>query len=222
MKEKLLEALKLKFPGVSETTLSIIVANKAGSIADEAQIASVVEAITFDQVIQSVTDHRITDANKKALENYEKKHGLKDGKPVQQQQQQQQTQTQTQQQTNDDAPQWAKELIKQNQELAAKVAGFETKTKQQQLSEKLAARLNEKKIPVKLMAGRVLSDESELDSVFTEIEALHTEIRQSVVNETVAETVPGSSVALSGKKQIESAVDNWYKDKQSSLETQKK
>lgn len=219
MKEKLLEALKLKFPGVSETTLSIIVANKAGSIADEAQIASVVEALTFDQVIQSVTDHRITDANKKALENYEKKHGLKDGKPVQQQQQQQ---TQTHTQTNDDTPQWAKDLIKQNQELATKIAGFETKTKQQQLSEKLAARLNEKKIPVKLMAGRVLSDESELDSVFTEIEALHTEIRQSVVNETVAETVPGSSVDLSGKKQIESAVDEWHNSKQTSLETQKK
>lgn len=221
MKDKLLNALKLKFPGVSETSLSIIATNKAGSIADEAQIDSVAESITFDQVMQSVVDSRIADANKKAVDKFKKAHGIKDDEPVQQQQQQQ-TQTQTQQETNDDAPQWAKELIKQNQELAAKVAGFETKTKQQQLSEKLAARLNEKKIPVKLMAGRVLSDESELDSVFTEIESLHTEIRQSVVNETVSETVPGSSVALSGKKQIESAVDEWHNSKQTSLETQKK
>lgn len=217
MKEKLLNALKLKFPGVSETSLSIIATNKAGSIADEAQIDSVAESITFDQVMQSVVDSRIADANKKAVDKFKKAHGIKDDEPVQQQQQ-----TQTQTQTNDDTPQWAKDLIKQNQELTTKLAGFETKTKQQQLSEKLAARLNEKKIPVKLMAGRVLSDESEIDSVFTEIEALHTEIRQSVVNETVAETVPGSSVALSGKKQIESAVETWHKDKQSSLETQKK
>jgi hypothetical protein len=198
MKEKLLDALKLKFPGVSETTLSIIATNKAGSVTDEAQITSIVEGITVDIIIQSATDHRIADANKKHLQNYEKQHGLKDGKPVKQ----------TETDTDDNVPAWAKTLMKQNEELQQKVLGFETKTKQQTLSEKLKAKLDEKKIPVHLMKGRVINDESEIDTVFTEIESDYAEIRQTLVNETVISSGPGRGL-LKSKAELAKEIEEW-------------
>jgi hypothetical protein len=84
MKEKLLVLLVAKFKGVPEATLERIATKKAGSVSDEAQLQSVVDGIDFGQILQSEVDSKITDANKKAVQNYETTHKLKDGKPVDQ------------------------------------------------------------------------------------------------------------------------------------------
>lgn len=82
MKEKLLALLVAKFLGVPEATLERIATKKAGSVSDETQLQSVVDGIDFGQILQSEVDSKITDANKKAVQNYEATHKLKDGKPV--------------------------------------------------------------------------------------------------------------------------------------------
>jgi hypothetical protein len=84
MKEKLLALLVAKFKGVSEATLERIATKKAGSVSDESQLQSVADSIDFGQILQSEVDSKITDANKKAIQNYEATHKLKDGKPVDQ------------------------------------------------------------------------------------------------------------------------------------------
>lgn len=82
MKEKLLALLVAKYAGVPKAALERIAENKAGSVADESQLQSVADGIGPAQVAQSIADAKITESNQKAIQNYETKHKLKDGKPV--------------------------------------------------------------------------------------------------------------------------------------------
>lgn len=82
MKEKLLNALKTKFSGVSEAILERIAAKKAGSVTDESQITAIVDGISFQDVLTSHGDYRANEASISSVKNYEEKHGLKDGKPA--------------------------------------------------------------------------------------------------------------------------------------------
>jgi len=83
MKNKILEALKTKFDGVDASTLGRIADKLAKTTTDEAGIQTAVDGVTFQQVMESYGDARVTKAQQTAVENYEKKHGLKDGKPIQ-------------------------------------------------------------------------------------------------------------------------------------------
>lgn len=202
MKEKLFTALKSKFAGISDAILTRIAEKKAISVTDENQIQSVVDSITFDVILQSEVDSRITDANKKAVENYEKKHNLKEGKPVES------GKPNTHVDSND-MPEWAKVLHKQNEELTQRIAGFEMKEKQQNLTAKLLQKMKENKIPEKLLGARTINDESEIDTVYSEIETTYNEIRQNVVNENVQSGTPGAGSISGGEKAMEGAIKDW-------------
>lgn len=82
MKKKLLDALKTKFSGVSEVILDRIATKKAEGVTDESQITAIVDGINFQDVLTSYGDYRANEANISSVNNYEEKHGLKDGKPV--------------------------------------------------------------------------------------------------------------------------------------------
>lgn len=82
MKEKLLNALKTKFSGVSEAILERIATKKAGGVTDESRITAIVDGISFQDVLASHGDYRANEASISSVKNYEEKHGLKDGKPV--------------------------------------------------------------------------------------------------------------------------------------------
>ena len=81
MKKKILEALKTKFEGVSETILDRIATKLAKTASTEDQVATAVEGVTLQQVIESYGDSRATEAQQTAVRNYEAKYNLKDGKP---------------------------------------------------------------------------------------------------------------------------------------------
>lgn len=81
MKKKILEALKAKFEGVSDTILDRIATKLAKTASTEDQVATAVEGVTLQQVIESYADSRATEAQQTAVRNYEAKHNLKDGKP---------------------------------------------------------------------------------------------------------------------------------------------
>ena len=81
MKKKILEALKTKFEGVSETILDRIAAKLAKTVSTEDQVATAVEGVTLQQVIESYGDSRATEAQQTAVRNYEAKYNLEDGKP---------------------------------------------------------------------------------------------------------------------------------------------
>lgn len=80
--ELILTGLQQKFSGVDTATLTRIATKKAEGITDETKVTSIVEGISFQDVIQNYGDFRAGQAQTSAVSNYEKKHGLKDGKPI--------------------------------------------------------------------------------------------------------------------------------------------
>lgn len=82
MKTKILELLKTKFTGVQESVLSRIADKLAKTALTDEQATTAVEGVTIQTVIDSYADSRVGEATNTAVSNYEKKHGIKDGKPV--------------------------------------------------------------------------------------------------------------------------------------------
>ncbi len=83
MKKELLDALKAKFPGVSDNILGRIATKLAKTVTTAEQVKTAVEGVTIQQVIESYGDSRATEASETARENavkdYESRYGLKDG-----------------------------------------------------------------------------------------------------------------------------------------------
>lgn len=83
MKKEILEALKAKFPGVSDNVLDRIANKLAKTVTTAEQVKTAVEGVTIQQVIESYGDSRATEASNTARENavkdYESRYGLKDG-----------------------------------------------------------------------------------------------------------------------------------------------
>lgn len=133
MKTKILEALKAKFPGVADAILERVAAKLAKTATTEEQAQTAVEAATFQQVLESYGDSRATDATKTAVLNYEKNHGLKDGKPVAPAAAP--GKETDPDETDPDMPAWAKKLFEENKTLTAsiaKLAGERTTTARRQ------------------------------------------------------------------------------------------
>lgn len=83
MKAKILEALTTKFEGVSTSILDRIATKLAKTITKADDVATAVEGVTLQQVIEGYADSRANEsaatARKKAVEEYETRYGLKDG-----------------------------------------------------------------------------------------------------------------------------------------------
>ena len=75
MKEKILAALKERFKdlGVSETTLDRFATKLAVTVLKEDAIKEAVQGVKFDQLVQSEFDSKMTDSNKKPVENAQRK-----------------------------------------------------------------------------------------------------------------------------------------------------
>lgn len=84
MYEKILTGLKTKFAGVDPKILERIARKKAETTTTEEEVQTVVDGVTFQSIIESEGDRRATEAQVSAVSNYEKKHGLKDGKAIRQ------------------------------------------------------------------------------------------------------------------------------------------
>lgn len=80
--ELILAGLRTKFAGVDDATLQRIASKKAEGVTDESKVNSIVEGISFQDVLTSYGDYRADGAQKTAVSNYEKKHNIKDGKPI--------------------------------------------------------------------------------------------------------------------------------------------
>lgn len=78
LRKFILDALRKKFDGVDEKVLNRIARNATKTVKSEDEATQFVEDYTIQQVIDSYSDSRVTES----ISSYEKKHGLKDGKPV--------------------------------------------------------------------------------------------------------------------------------------------
>ena len=124
MKSKILEALKAKFEGVSDTILDRIAAKLAKTVTNIEDVDTAVAGVTFQQVLESYGDARATDAQKTAVANYERKYGLKDGTKVNGGAPQPEPKQEPKQ--DDTMPEWARVLVESNKQLTERIAAIDT------------------------------------------------------------------------------------------------
>lgn len=145
MKNKILELLKPKFEGVSETILGRIADKLSKTAKTDEDVNTLIEGVTFQQILESYGDSRATEAQQSAVANYEKKHGLKDGKSVKTEPKAEpKAEPKTEE---DDVPAWAKALIDSNNSLKSEleaIKGEKTTNKRKSELDKVLNKAPEK------------------------------------------------------------------------------
>ena len=136
--EQILAGLQQKFTGVDTAILTRIATKKAEGVTDETKVNSIVEGISFSDVLNSYGDFRAGDASKTAVTNYEKRHNLKDGKPIENP-----NPNPKPEENKDDVPAWAQALIDSNKSLSDKLTQFETEKAQATRSQQILAKAKE-------------------------------------------------------------------------------
>lgn len=126
IRDEIFALLKTKFEGVDDATIGRV-ADKLAKTATDASAA--VDGCTFAQVLEMYGDSRATEASLSAVRNYERKHGLKDGKVIEAQKQAQQPNAQPQDGDNGggEVAELLRELKSQNELLKARLDGIEAK-----------------------------------------------------------------------------------------------
>lgn len=180
-----LDALKTRFEGISESVLDRMAKKIAKTATTAEEVKSTVEEVTIQQIIDAEGDRRATDAQKTAVANYERKHGLKDGKTIEPSDPNEPTDT-PDAKDPEDMPQWAKAIVETNaklqQQLSAMSSERITNDRKQQLSavvEQLPEHLQK---PYARMKLDDLSDEefkTTLEDVKTEVGGIVDNLKQS-------------------------------------------
>lgn len=166
--EQILAGLKTKFQGVEDATLQRIASKKAEGVTDESKVNSIVEGISFQDVLTSYGDYRADGAQKTAVANYEKKHNIKDGKPIEEPKPQDPLPTPTPQ-TTEQVPAWAQSLIDSNKTLSEKLAAMDAKTKADERNQQIAAVAKSFGIPEYVYKGKQIADDVDLNQYFTDV-----------------------------------------------------
>ena len=193
--EQILTGLQQKFTGMDTAILTRIATKKAEGVTDETKVNSIVEGIGFSDVLNSYGDFRAGDASKTAVTNYEKRHNLKDGKPVET------TTTTTQQQTTEQQPDMAKIIADAVsaavKPLSDKIAQFETEKSQATRQEQILAKAKEYGIPENYAKRCAIKDDEDLDSYFKDL-------KQEFANDGFKGVTPPESAEEKIEKESES------------------
>lgn len=196
MKEKILALLKTKFPGVDEATLSRIAEKKAVGVTDESQLQTIADGVGFQDVLNSYGDFRANTAVTSAVSNYEKKHGLKDGKPIETT-----TTTTTQQQTATEQPDMATIIANAvsaaMKPLSDKLTQFETEKAQVTRQEQVLAKAKEYGIPETFAKRYAIPEDADLDTYFKDA-------KQELANVGFSGVTPPESAETKIEKEAES------------------
>jgi hypothetical protein len=171
--EQILAGLKTKFTGVEDATLQRIASKKAEGVTDESKVNSIVEGISFQDVLNSYGDYRADGAQKTAISNYEKKHNIKDGKPIEEPKPQP-TPTPAPQPTPqpkpaEEVPAWAQSLIESNKTLGERLAAMDAKTKADARNQQIDAVAKSFGIPEFAYNGKQIAEDADLNNYFTEL-----------------------------------------------------
>lgn len=216
MFQQILDALKAKFQGVSDNVLSRIAKNLAKTATTAEQVKTAVEAYTLQQVIDTYSDSRATEASQTATRNYEQKYGLKDGEKINQggeptkPEPTQNSGTQQTQGGDNQTPAWAQSLIEANKALTERLNRMEgertTSNRRQQLA-KIVEQLPETlRKPYERISLDTLTDEEFTTltaEVTTEVSGISNEIKAkgAVFGRPANSQQGGSQTALTKDQQ---------------------
>jgi len=191
--EQILAGLQQKFTGVDTAILTRIATKKAEGVTDETKVNSIVEGISFSDVLNSYGDFRAGDASKTAVTNYEKKHGLKEGKPAETTT----TITTKTEEKKDDVPAWAQALIDSNKSLLTEVSTLKQEKAQATRQEQILAKAKEYGIPESYAKRCAIKDDEDLDTYFKDL-------KQDFANDGFKGVTPPESAEAKIEKEAES------------------
>lgn len=193
MKEKILALLKTKFPGVDEATLIRIAEKKATGVTDESQLQTIADGVSFQDVLNSYGDFRANGAVASVVTNYEKKHGLKDGKPIEN--------PNPNPNPNPGQPDMAKMITEAVKvAVSTELAGFKQKEAQTIREAQIQEKAKEYGIPETLVPMLKISDDADLDTFFKDA-------KQTFANNGFQGVIPPESAEAKMKTETESIVN---------------
>lgn len=158
--EQILAALQQKFSGVDTAILSRIANKKGEGVTDESKVNSIVEGISFQDVLNSYGDFRADGAASTAVKNYERKHNLKDGKAVDE------STSTSENESQDIAKLIADAVSAAVSPLSDKLTQFEAAKARETRGEQILAKAKEYGIPDTIAKRYAIPDDADLDSYF--------------------------------------------------------
>ena len=161
--EQILAGLQTKFTGVDAAILTRIATKKAEGVTDETKVNSIVEGISFSDVLNSYGDFRAGDATRTSVQNYEKKHNLKDGKPIENPNPNPNPKPEDK---KDDVPAWAQALIDSNKNLSTELSALKQEKLQATRQEQIMAKAKDYGIPETFAKRYAIPDDADLDTFF--------------------------------------------------------
>lgn len=167
--EQILAGLKTKFQGVEDATLQRIASKKAEGVADESKVNSIVEGISFQDVLTSYGDYRADGAQKTAVSNYEKKHNIKDGKPIEEPKPQDPPTDPKPNEPQDLAAQIAAALGTALKPLTDRMDAMDAKTKADARNAQIDEVAKSFGIPEFAYKGKQIADDADLNQYFTDL-----------------------------------------------------
>ena len=214
MKKIILEKLKARFEGVSDSILDRIAEKLAKTVKNEEEATTAVEGVTLQQLFDSYGDSRATEAQRTAVSNYEKKYGLKDGAKVTSGGAPDSSEDETGNEGDKDTPAWAKAIINSVKTLSNDVAAMKgekvTASRRQQIDEIIKDLPDHLRKPYSYINLTSLSDEefeSLKDGIKGDVENVEKEDKQ---NNAVFGKPPGktsTNVKEASDKEVDAVVD---------------
>ena len=167
--EQILAGLQQKFSGVDTATLTRIATKKAEGVTDETKVNSIVEGISFQDVLTSYGDFRAGDARITAVANYEKKHNLKDGKPIENPKPEPPKPEPKPDEKPDIAKMIADGIAAGIKPFSDKLAAFEAKEEQAQRMAQISSVAKKYGIPDFMLKDRTIPENTDLDTYMKDV-----------------------------------------------------
>lgn len=167
--EQILAGLRTKFQGADDATLQRMASKKAEGVTDESKVNSIVEGISFQDVLTSYGDYRADGAQKTAISNYEKKHNIKDGKPIEEPKPQDPPTDPKPNEPQDLAAQIAAALGTALKPLTDRMDAMDAKTKADARNAQIDEVAKSFGIPEFAYKGKQIADDADLNQYFTDL-----------------------------------------------------
>lgn len=163
--EQILAGLQTKFAGVDTATLTRIATKKAEGVTDDTKVNSIIEGISFSDVLNNYGDFRAGQAQVSAVSNYEKKHGLKDGKPIEEPE----PEPPKPDEKTDIAKMIADGITAAMKPFSDKIAQYEAREAQAQRNAQIASVAKKYGIPDFMLKDRTIPENTDLDTYFKDV-----------------------------------------------------
>lgn len=163
--EQILAGLQTKFAGVDTATLTRIATKKAEGVTDDTKVNSIIEGISFSDVLNNYGDFRAGQAQVSAVSNYEKKHGLKDGKPIEKPE----PEPPKPDEKTDIAKMIADGITAAMKPFSDKIAQYEAREAQAQRNAQISSVAKKYGIPDFMLKDRSIPENTDLDAYFKDV-----------------------------------------------------